>query len=662
MNKYLQGSIVLFMFFLVGVNSNFYAQNKTIKDLLSTYESAKPDTAKFNAAKELFNYWIDSSNYTQADIYASICENIANKSKINRLMASSKNIRGNLLTETGGYSKAIDTYKEAIELFQKEKNIERIAKLKNSVGRIYFLIEKNEQALKYFNESYQLEKDSLKKEDCLLNIGVAHAALQEYDKAEKCFLEVKLAYERRKDSMGYAYVVNNIGLLNIEQGKFEKGLQNLEIAYKIKMKSGTISQKLSGNYTLADYYLNRKNFSKSKLYIDTQTSLIDTSNKNFELFQNYDLKFRYYEGVKNYELGMKYLKLTIDLKTKLYDEERLLEISKEDAKKEFNQKIMADSIKNESINQINSLKIAEQNAKLNQEKILRYALIFGVLLLGIMGYFIFKRFKESKQKNAIIEAQNNELAKKNKETEDSLIYASRLQNGILPKIQELKKDFKDAFILYQPKDIVSGDFYWTYKSGNFIYIAVGDCTGHGVPGAMMSFLSFNNLERCVKELKLNSTAQILEKLSELIEQSFGFEEKAIRDGLDISLVKIDLDTKELTFSGANNNLYLIQNNKIQKIKATRRSIGYSEFKHPFLEMAFTLHTNDQLFLITDGYADQIGGVNNKKFLTKNLEALLYSVKDNDALMQKKLISEALKDWMQTEEQIDDITILSLEIL
>ncbi len=648
--------------FLICFQTSFSQKNKILDSLLLKYNATKVDTAKFTAAKDLFNHCMEENKYSDADFYSKICSDIALKRKDLKLIVLSKNIEAILATSIGNYSKALRIYQECIDIHNKvggKIHTDEIAGVKNSIGRIYFIIDKIDEALKYFKESYELEKDEQKKENCLLNIGVTYAVKQDYDKAEKYFFQVKTAYEKRNDSMSIAYVLNNIGLVNVEQGKFDKGLKYLEASYQIKMRKGDINEKISAQFILADFYANRKNFKKSKYYIDEEEKLLDTTIRNAELLSYYELEKKYNEGIGNYKSALDYTKKHYALKSELQDEEKLNEVKRTQMQNEYSKKLIGDSIKNQNINQMNQLKIAEQTANLNKEKILRYAMLFGIIMLGGMGYFMFKRFKESKAKNLIIEQQNLELAKKNKETQDSLIYASRLQNGILPKIQELKKDFKDAFILYQPKDIVSGDFYWTYKHDHIIYIAVGDCTGHGVPGAMMSFLSFNNLERCVKELKLSSTAEILEKLSLLIEQSFAYEEKAIRDGLDIALIKIDLNTKHLTYSGANNNLYLIQKNKLQKIKATRRSIGYTEFKHPFLEMEFTLHNDDIVYLITDGYADQIGGAKNKKYLSKNLESFFLAIKDNDSTLQRTKLSEELQRWMQDQEQIDDITVLGL---
>jgi serine phosphatase RsbU (regulator of sigma subunit) len=638
-----------------------YSKDIKFKKLLADFESAKIDTTKFIAGEKLFHYYIEKGELKLADEIGKICINIANTKKTNILLGLSKKIEASLATEMGEYIKAIELYQSSNQFFSQKTDKEEIATSANSIGQIYFKLGKFDEALKYFKESMSLETTPIRKENCLLNIGVIHAIKKEYNKAENCFLLVKKGYEERKDSLRIASAYNNLGLLSNEQGNKIKGIQLLTIAYNIKMRMGQSSDKIEANYTLGEFYLAQNNYSKAKIYIDEEAKYIDTNIKNVSLKDYYSLLADYFEGVNDYKKALKFTLKYDALNAKLNNDEKLNEIQKSEIQKEFSLRIMADSIKNTNANQLNQLKIAEQTANLNKEKILRYALIFGLIMLSVMGYFIYKRFKESRAQNSIIESQNLELAKKNKETEDSLIYASRLQNGILPKIQELKKDFKDAFILYQPKDIVSGDFYWTYKIENKIFIAVGDCTGHGVPGAMMSFLSFNNLERCVKESGLSSTSEILEKLSLLIEQSFGFEEKAIRDGLDIALIKIDLTTKVLSYSGANNNLYLIKENELIKVKANRRSIGYSEFKIPFTEASFNLNSNDTLFLITDGYADQIGGDKNRKYMTKNLEALFLKIKNKDADSQKLLLSTELKEWMKEKEQVDDITVLGLTI-
>ncbi len=656
--KYFILSIILFT--LLNAPS-VIAQNNSSEQLLKKFLAEKNDTVKFNIAYDLFDYYYEKAQIDSIAYYQKIGEQLAERSKSKKHIVSSYFAKGKFYDLIGERAKAIKIYLNAIDYCEANKLYSRVPALKHSIGTSYFSLSKYDDAIKYLKESIDKETDNEKKTNSILNIGGAYAEKGEYAKAISYFSQAKELYQTLKDTLAVAYALNNLGLVSLAQQDYASAFDYLNKAYKIKMSEGSNSEKASANNAMVDYYSRVHDLEKTKVYLDLEAKYIDTNIRNDQLVLYYGHLAQYYEGAKNYEKALNNYKKHQNLKTELEDIDNVNELKRLEAQKQFSKKMIADSLKNDHQNQINVLKIAEQKATLNKEKILRYALIFGLVMIALLGYLIYNRFRESKAKNIIIEHQNLELAKKNKETEDSLIYASRLQNGILPKIQELKGDFKDAFILYQPKDIVSGDFYWTHKVANTIYIAVGDCTGHGVPGAMMSFLSFNNLERCVKELNLSSTSQILEKLSLLIEQSFGFGEKIIRDGLDISLVKIDLDSKEMSFSGANNNLYLIQNDTIQKIKATRRSIGYSEFKHPFQEIVFKLQTNDTLFLLTDGYADQTGGEKNKKFLTKNLETRFYAIKDKTALQQKENLDLTLQNWMQEQEQIDDITILGLSI-
>jgi serine phosphatase RsbU (regulator of sigma subunit) len=649
--------LLLFAYFLCHC---IYSQNiDSIKKVFQNNQVI--DTTKFNTAQNLFSYYLKAKKFNEADVYAKACEEIARKLKRDTLVADSKSLQSDLLVEIGEYAKAIEINLEALTYYKKYNVKRKIAAILNNTGRVYFILEKNKEALNYFNESLNIETDDKKRTDCLLNIGVIYAVENDYSKAESYFLQVQKKYEKSKDSASIAYVLNNLGLLTLEHGNYKKAKEYLTSAYQIKMRLRNKDEMHNANYTMADLYFRMKEYEKSKYYIDQETNYIDTNIKNYTLYEHYDLLLKYYAAIKDYKNAYLYLEKKTVLKEQLYDDEKLNEIKNNELKRDFLNKIIADSISSATKEKMQAIQISEQAAKINEARTLRYTLIGGILFALITGFFMFRKYKETKTQNGVIESQNKLLAKKNKETEDSLIYASRLQSGILPKIQELKHDFSDAFILYKPKDIVSGDFYWTYKKGNDIFIAVADCTGHGVPGAMMSFLSFNNLERCVKELGLDKPSAILETLSDLIEKSFQSNEKSIRDGLDICLLKYNKLSKVLSFSGANSNLYLVGDGEVKKINGTRRSIGYSEFKHPFAEIEIQLRSDNCIFLNTDGYADQIGGPMGKKYLSKNLSQLYLTLADKSSEEQLNTLENQFNLWKGSLEQIDDVTVIGLSI-
>jgi serine phosphatase RsbU (regulator of sigma subunit)/Tfp pilus assembly protein PilF len=649
---------LLLLFSLFSLNA--YSTN--IDSLKAILKNTKlPDTIKYYTSKILFNFYLEEKNINEADIYLKICTQIAEKIKSDLLLGNKNSLQGSLFIEVGEYSKAIESNLQALAYYKKAKSPSNEATILNDIGRSYFYLQKPDEALHYFTQSVEKETDQSKKNNCLLNIGVIYAIKKDFAKAESYFMKLKEIYEDSNDIKSIAYVLNNLGLLFSEQKKYDKAKEYLEKAYKIKMQIGSKDEIINANYTMADYYLNVKNFDKTKQYIDRESKYLDTNIKNSALYEYYDLLVKYYNATNNHKNAYEYLLKKTILKEKLYDEEKLSEIKNNEIKQDFQNKILADSITNANKEKIQAIQISEQAAKIKQAQTIRYTLIGGMLFALITGFFMFKKYRETNMQNKIIESQNLLLAKKNKETEDSLLYASRLQNGILPVEKELKKELQDIFIYYAPKDIVSGDFYWSYKKDQYLYLAVGDCTGHGVPGAMMSFLSFNNLERCVKELKLEKPSEILENLSDLIEQSFGKNDRSIRDGLDIAILKIDTISKKSEFAGANNNIYHVSEGSISKIAATRRAVGYSEIKQAFQNTALELKSNDLVYLLTDGYADQIGGPNGKKFLSKKLAELLLSMKDESLPTQKTILQNAFREWSNREEQVDDVTVLGIKI-
>lgn len=273
--------------------------------------------------------------------------------------------------------------------------------------------------------------------------------------------------------------------------------------------------------------------------------------------------------------------------------------------------------------------------------------------------------------------QNNVLEEKQKEILDSITYAKRLQEAILPPITFVKKHLTDSFILYKPKDIVAGDFYWMHVLENedtnteTILIAAADCTGHGVPGALVSVVCYNALNRTVTEFKITDPAKILDKVRELVIETFDKSDQDVKDGMDISLCSItkEIDKTIITWSGANNPLWIIKNNadeqtkafKFSEIKANKQAIGKVDNPLPFASHKFNLQKNDMIYLITDGYADQFGGPKGKKLKTLAMKELLFSIYDLPLQQQKDKIDKYFNDWKNELEQVDDVCVIAIRI-
>ncbi len=291
--------------------------------------------------------------------------------------------------------------------------------------------------------------------------------------------------------------------------------------------------------------------------------------------------------------------------------------------------------------------------------IFNYAITFLVCL-----YFILNLLKSHDEyeklligQKEILQNQHAQLESNHRMIQESLRYAKRIQQALLPSQKQFSQNLKEAFVLYLPKDIVAGDFYWQIKSGSKTFFAVADCTGHGVPGALMSIVCNNALNRCVKEHNLQEPNTILNKARDIVIDEFSKSDHSVADGMDIALCSIEGD--RLEFSGANNPLWLIREGKIIEIKANRQPVGPHLKMKPFENQVLKLHENDLIYLFSDGFSDQFGGQKNQKFYKKNLRSKLISMSDLHIEHQLEELLKCFEEWKGDNDQVDDVCILGL---
>jgi hypothetical protein len=273
--------------------------------------------------------------------------------------------------------------------------------------------------------------------------------------------------------------------------------------------------------------------------------------------------------------------------------------------------------------------------------------LMALILSFLIGYYFVSINKEYED---IVHSQKEAIALKNREITDSITYAKRIQNAILPPDTLLKEFLPQSFVIYRPKDIVAGDFYWLDKSGDTVLFAAADSTGHGVPGAMVSVICKYALSRSVREFHLVEPAHILDKAREIIIEEFEKSEEQINDGMDISLCALSIKTMTLKWAGANNPLIVIKPGQIIEIKADKQPVGKFSGKNPFTNHIVQLEKGNIIYVFTDGYADQFGGENGKKLKYKIFKELLIKYSHYPLEEQKKLLVEALISWQGNLEQ------------
>ncbi len=267
-----------------------------------------------------------------------------------------------------------------------------------------------------------------------------------------------------------------------------------------------------------------------------------------------------------------------------------------------------------------------------------------------------------KERTSEIEEQKKLIEEKNKDITDSINYAKRIQEAILPEQSSLTNIFTNSFVLFKPKDIVSGDFYWFTEHKDKKIVVAADCTGHGVPGALMSMIGCNILNKIILDEGVTQPDLILDRLNEEVRTALKQRENAseTRDGMDIAIITIS--GSELQFAGAQRPLYIITGNELKEIKANKFSIGgIQEEKRTFTNHILTLQKNDSLYLSSDGYADQFGGESGKKLMTKNFKELLLKIQNDSMKAQKQFLGDSIENWRGSREQVDDILVIGIKI-
>ena len=283
-------------------------------------------------------------------------------------------------------------------------------------------------------------------------------------------------------------------------------------------------------------------------------------------------------------------------------------------------------------------------------------LILGVLILAVG--LVFWNFKFKKQ---VVQRKKSEdlLKSQHKEITDSINYARRIQSAILPNKSFLKTHLKESFVLYKPKDIVAGDFYWMKVVDNKVLFAVADCTGHGVPGALVSVVCNNALNRSTSEFGLTEPGVILDKTRDLVIGEFEQSDEQVSDGMDIAFCC--LEGNSLKYAGANNPLWVINENGVTEIKSDKQPIGKYPKNMPFTTHTLELQKGDTIYLFSDGFPDQFGGENEKKYKRKKMKDFLISVRAHSMKEQHELLNQEFESWKGKFEQLDDVCIMGVRI-
>jgi len=315
---------------------------------------------------------------------------------------------------------------------------------------------------------------------------------------------------------------------------------------------------------------------------------------------------------------------------------------------------------------------AKKEEELKRQRAITTGVAGGGLVLVILLLVAYRAYRNKVHSEKIIAQQKQEvetqkvlLEERNKEVMDSITYAKRLQEAILMQPQVIEEALGESFIYYVPKDVVAGDFYWFAETDAFYFLAAADCTGHGVPGAMVSVVCSNALNRAVLEQGLTAPGAILDRVRHLVIATFERSADMVRDGMDIVLVAFPKQfvpgQREVTFAGANRPLWLVRNGTLEEFKGDKQPVGNSEHQQAFNTLSISVKQGDMLYLTTDGFADQFGGDTGKKYKTAQLKEKLIAISKNAAIQQQRELQDIFNSWKGNYEQLDDVTIIGVRV-
>jgi tetratricopeptide (TPR) repeat protein len=622
-------------------------------------------------------------------------------------IANSLNNIGIIYKNQGNYSEALKNYLASLKIDEELGDKNGIAHVLNNIGNIYHRQGNYPEALKNYLTSIKVMEETGDKKSVafsLNNIGNTYSDQGNYPEALKNYLACLKISEETGDKKVIATSLYNIGIIYKNQGNYPEALKNYLASLKISEQLGDkkgIAYYLNniGNvYTRTGKAEQGKKYILQSLELSSEIGTLEIMMNNYLFLSQADSALgKHQSALENYK---QYI---------IYSDSMLNE---ENTKSTIQQQMQYEFDKKEALTQ------AEQDKKdalaleeLEQQKMQRNGFIGGFALMLLLAGVSYRSFRNKQKANLLLAHKNSVIEEKQKEILDSINYAKRIQAAILPPERIVKKYLPDSFILYKSKDIVAGDFYWMHlyldpspqgegkavlntggiaeqsplslrrgAGGEVIFFAAADCTGHGVPGAMVSVVCNNALNRSVREYGITDPGEILDKTREIVIQEFEKSDEDVKDGMDIALCALQVQEPapnsrgskfKVQYAGANNPLWVIrkQNNfepetlnfELNEVKADKQPIGKYTGPKPFTTHSIELQKGDTIYIFTDGFADQFGGEQGKKFKSANLKKLLLSIQQEPMEKQKEIISEAFEQWKGKLEQVDDVCIIGVRI-
>ena len=667
--------------------SNCYSQGNVETDSLKqVLKTAKDDTSRCNVLNMLIELLDESEWPTYNKELKGICEKqLKGRTKNDPLrnfylkhMATALSNEGLNYENQGDALNAIEFYHQSLKIQEEIKDRYGISSTFFNIGGLYKNQHDPEKALEYYEKSLKKSEEICatceEKQDkngmafALTNIGFLYHDKHDTTKAKENFLKALQLMKEVGNRNGTSYVLNSMGTYYFKERNLPQALEYYKNSYAISKEIHDVYGMASTLNNISDVLFGQGKLDEAQKAGEESYKLsVELGFPNILLYSSHTLSTIYSKKgnwKKAYEMQILYKQMSDSI---LSETNRKASIKK-DFQYRYEKKAAADSVKTEQEHKIFA-------AQIKQEKTQRMALYIGIILVAVFSVFMYNRFRITNKQKKLIEIKEKEtqlqkhiIEEKHKEISDSINYAERIQRSFMATKQMLDKNLSEYFVLFKPKDVVSGDFYWSaeLENGHFAF-ATADSTGHGVPGAIMSLLNITSLEKATEhhtnpaEILNHARKNIIDRLKKDGSIDGG------KDGMDCTLLVFDLQNKQLKIASANNPVWIIRKNEVGlteliDIKPDKMPVG----KHDRDQQPFTLHVidlikGDTIYTLTDGFPDQFGGPSGKKFMSKKLKELLLANYELPIDSQKQLLEKTFKDWIGTVEQIDDVSVVGIKI-
>lgn len=536
------------------------------------------------------------------------------------------------------YNKGLEYYQRALGIYQNLGKRSEEGKSLQNIAIVYSNLSTNEFVSKY-GENWE---DSLPKLPSKTIAKSFEKSIEYYNKSLEIFKETKDETEISNVDINLGSTYNWIRDWNRANKFLNEGL---ELARKLNLQYG----KVNALFALGESNKNQKNMVQSEAnFLECAKLAKDLEMKDTERYC-YERLSKLYEEIGEIQKALTYSKMSVKIKDQIFTEKSQKAITEMQTKYESEKKDLALNL---------------QDSVIKRQKLTIIGAAVGGFLILLVALLLLRMFKEKQKANKILEEKNELITEQKKEITDSIRYASRIQRAILPSDEILLQSLPEHFVLYLPRDIVSGDFFWLSQHGGKIVIVAADCTGHGVPGAFMSMLGVSFLYEIVNKEGILQPAAILNFLRERVKSTLsqtGKKDEA-KDGMDISLCVFDPNEMKLEWAGAYNPLYIIRKGELMEFKADKMPIAIHMNDHlSFTNNEIPVQKGDTFYISSDGYADQFGGADGRKFMSKKYKEMILQIWDKPMNEQKEIIHKAHLDWKGTHEQVDDILVFGVRV-